>query len=213
MTTFDDELSQLLSLARSWTGQELSEDNIHALVKWLGAQRAAAGATATQINRELANASAVISEGQQAAEATMNHAFQSVNNPPQHARPPIHSPPLQERVSSAEQAAIEQMLKQASVAANGPPEQSDLSRLAQSLSEIIKIQVREQVEKFVTEAAAKLDLKLTEINSKTEHKLTDIANGATEICNKLSADIREQLVKDLVAEAHKAAAPVTGKKT
>lgn len=212
MTSFNDELSRLLSLARSWIGRDLTDDDVLELVKWLAAQRTMSTNSSAEIERGLAAASAVIAEGRQAAEEAMSQAFQSVRSTPQHAQQSTPPASLQDRVASAEQRVIEGMLRPATAPVAGQEEQMNMAQLSQMLTEIIQIQVREQVDKRMIEADTKLDLKLAEIDNKADLKLTEIANGATEICNKLSADIREQLVRDLAAQARKMPSPMSARK-
>ncbi|WP_299593308.1 hypothetical protein [uncultured Tateyamaria sp.] len=202
MSSLNDDLSRLLSLARSWIGRDLADEEILKLTKWLAGQRTASTTSSAEIDQGLAAASAVIAEGRQAAEAAMMQAFQSVRNAPQQQQPDPQ-PPLQDRVASAEQRVIEGILQPLAKPAGGPLEQLELSQLSQTLAEIVQIQVREQVGKSMAEAEAKLDLKLAEIDGKVELKLTEIANRATEIVNRLSADIREQLVRDLAEQTRK----------
>ncbi|QBF31188.1 hypothetical protein [Thalassococcus sp. S3] len=205
MNSFEDDLSRLITLAQSWAGRELGQSDVLKLVQWLQNQRAGTTASPTAVDQGLAAASAAINQGRQAAEAAMSQAAQASqagpNAPPPQSPPPPQS--LQERIASTEERVISEMLKPAIHPEQGSITEAQFAQLSQSLTRIIQIQVREQIEKGLAELDAKVDLKLAEFVSEAEVKLTNIANDATEICNRLSADIREQLVRDMAEEARK----------
>lgn len=188
MTQFLEELQRVLAVGRSWVGRDLQDTEIEQLVKWLEAERAQSGQPPSQIDQGLAAATAVINEGRQAAEFAMDQAFKSVRPQSSPAGAQIEPPQsLQQSVANTENIILQSVLAgTGNTDPNAPLAELERAQMAQQVGELIRIEVREQV-----------DLQMVEAKIAIDKKLIDLTNSVVEICNTLSADIREQLAREL----------------
>ncbi|NDW44602.1 hypothetical protein [Ruegeria sp. PrR005] len=207
MSGFAEELPRLLAVGRNWVGRELHEDEVIGLVNWLKSETAHNPAAAGQIDRGLAAASSVIAQGRQAAEGAIADAFRSVRGAPPPSQAPGKAPPpsLHERVTRTEQRVLEQVLKSGVVgeARIDPAMEAQFAQLAQHLANLIETEVVRQVE-----------LRMVEFDARTGARIEAQSTQVVELCNQLSAEIRQQLARDLRAEtALRPARPAPQKKS
>ncbi len=207
MSGFAEELPRLLAVGRNWVGRELHEDEVIGLVNWLKSETTHNPAAAGQIDRGLAAASSVIAQGCQAAEGAIADAFRSVRGAPPQPHAPGQAPPpsLHERVTRTEQRVLEQVLKSgvAGEARIDPAMEAQFAQLAQHLANLIETEVVRQVE-----------LRMVEFDARTGARMEAQSAQVVELCNQLSAEIRQQLARDLRAEtAQRPERPVPHKKS
>lgn len=199
MSDFAKELDSVLAFARRWLGREPTEEEVRKLIDWLQQEVNASNVSQNPIDAGLAAATAVIAEGREAADHAMRAALSAAVSAERQVEQKVVSgpvptgpPSLESQVQKAQNAFLGALPED-----DGPDPSSDnpLARIPELVGYIAEI--------VSAEVTKQLTVKLVEFDAKADVKLTETSNAAVAICDKLSADIREQMARELAQNARK----------